>query len=46
MGVHPLESNYDNVNKLCRVCGNRTNSYRRETAKECKNYGEQNLHGH
>ena len=50
MGVHTLESHLDNVNKLCRVCGNRAKKKkkkyndRREAAKKCKNYGAQILH--
>ena len=39
MGVHTLESHLINVNKLCRVCGNRAPkkyNNRRETARDCK----------
>ncbi len=45
-GVHTLESHLINVNKLCRVCGKRAKKYndRRETAKDCKYYGEQILY--
>ena len=46
MGVHTLESHLINVNKLCRVCGKRAKKYndRRETAEDCKYYGEQILY--